>query len=153
PLVGAHQGAFFLMDSSGGEAKLRMLAGYACEAEDMKGREIPLGEGLVGQCAMEGKGILLEGAPHDYLRVSSGLGSAAPASIVVLPVLFEGQVKAVIELASPGGFNAMPEMFLDQLTESIGIAINTIEAHTRTGAPLKHSRALAGAPPSRQEAL
>src|SRR5690606_27272833 len=107
PLVGAHQGAFFLMDSSGGEAKLRMLAGYACEAEDMKGREIPLGEGLVGQCAMEGKGILLEGAPHDYLRVSSGLGSAAPASIVVLPVLFEGEVKAVIELASLGGFNAM----------------------------------------------
>src|SRR5690606_17887035 len=101
----------------------------------------------------EGKGILLENAPESYLRIGSGLGSAAPANVIILPVLFEGQVKAVIELASLRTFNAMHEMFLDQLTESIGIVINTIEANMRTEELLKQSQSLASELQSRQEEL
>src|SRR5690606_6846793 len=100
PLVNAHHGAFFLMDSTKEEARLRLLAGYAYDGDERHAREFRLGEGLVGQCAAERERIVLDRVPRDYLRVSSGLGSSAPASIMILPVLFEGKVKAVIELAS-----------------------------------------------------
>ncbi len=152
PLVGAHQGAFYLIDTGQEEPRLRMLAGYAC-AEDSEEPEIALGEGLVGQCALEGRRILLTETPDTYLRIGSALGSARPASVIVLPVLFEGNVKAVIELASLRDFNAMHEMFLDQLTESIGIVINTIEANMRTEELLKQSQSLASELQSRQEEL
>ena len=91
-----------------------------------------MGEGLVGQCAFEKKRILLADVPHDYVRVGSVLGSTKPLSIIVLPVLFEGQVKAVIELASIRQFSDTHLSFLDQLTEGIGIVFNTIEANMRT---------------------
>ncbi len=152
PLVGAHQGAFYLMDSSSKSPQLRLLAGYAY-GEEGSVQTIALGEGLVGQCAREGKGIMLVGAPCDYLHISSGLGSAGSVNVIVLPVLFEGHVKAVIELASLSRFNAMHEMFLDQLTESIGIVINTIEANMRTEELLKQSQSLAGELQSQQEEL
>jgi HAMP domain-containing protein/signal transduction histidine kinase/CheY-like chemotaxis protein len=152
PLVGAHQGAFYVVDSSQESPVLRMLAGYAC-SEDRPAREVRLGEGLVGQCAQEGRRIIVEDAPGSYVTVRSGLGEAEPSSVIILPVLFEGKVKAVIELASLDRFNAMHEMFLDQLTESIGIVINTIEANMRTEELLKQSQSLAGELQSRQEEL
>ncbi|HZW09412.1 MAG TPA: HAMP domain-containing protein, partial [Phycisphaerales bacterium] len=153
PLVSAHHGAFFLMDSSREEPRLRLLAGYAYNEDDELDRDVQLGEGLIGQCALERERILLERVPGDYLRIKSGLGSASPASIIILPVLFEGQVKAVIELASFHTFNATHLTFLDQLTESIGIVINTIEANMRTEELLKQSQSLAGELQSRQEEL
>ncbi len=143
PLVEAHYGAFFLMDASGETARLRLLAGYACSDSGSLPREFLLGEGLVGQCAQERKRILLDNVPASYLRVESGLGGAAPASIVILPVLFEGQVKAVIELATLQSFSPSHVTFLDQLTESIGIVLNTIEANMRTEELLKQSQSLA----------
>ncbi len=153
PLVSAHHGAFFLMDSGKDEPRLRLLAGYAFNGEDGLDRDFRLGEGLIGQCAAERERILLERVPGEYLRIGSGLGSAPPASIIILPVLFEGQVKAVIELASFHTFNATHLTFLDQLTESIGIVINTIEANMRTEELLKQSQSLAGELQSRQEEL
>src|SRR5690606_29357356 len=83
PLVGAHHGAFFLIDSGRAEPRLRMLAGYACDDESAS-RVVRLGEGLIGQCASEGKRIMLKSAPADYLRISSGLGASAPANIIIL---------------------------------------------------------------------
>src|SRR5690606_14707165 len=143
----------FLMDSTKDEPRLRLLAGYAYDDEGGHQREFRLGEGLVGQCAAERERIVLDRVPPDYVRVSSGLGSAAPASIMIMPVLFEGKVKAVIELASFQSFNSMHVMFLDQLTESIGIVLNTIEANMRTEELLKQSQSLAGELQSRQEEL
>src|SRR5262249_24420816 len=81
--------------------------------------------------------------PHDYITVSSGLGEAVPANIIVLPVLFESNVKAVIELASFERFSVTHLAFLDQITESIGIVLNTIEANMRTEDLLKQSQSLA----------
>ena len=92
-------------------------------------------------------------SPADYLKISSGLGDAAPANIIVLPVLFEGEVKGVLELASFERFNPTHQAFLDQLTESIGIVLNTIEANTRTEDLLKQSQSLAGELQSQQEEL
>src|SRR5207248_7395885 len=89
----------------------------------------------------------------DYIQISSGLGAAPPSNIIVLPVLFEEQVKAVIELASFQRFGATHEMFLDQLTESIGIVLNTIEANMRTEGLLKQSQSLAGELQSQQKEL
>ena len=112
-----------------------------------------LGEGLVGQCAFEKQKILLTSVPQDYIRISSGLGHASPRNIIVLPVIFEGQVKAVLELGSFETFNPTHQAFLDQLTESIGIVLNTIEANMLTEDLLKQSQSLATELQSRQEEL
>src|SRR5207249_4543031 len=109
--------------------------------------------GLVGQCALEKERFVLTNVPNDYIKISSGLGEASPLSIVVLPVLFEGQVKAVIELASFHHFSDIHLKFLDQLTESLGIVLNTIAATMRTEELLKQSQALAEELQSQQEEL
>ena len=100
PLVVAHHGAFFMMDREGNGPILKLTSTYAYRERKSVGNRFRLGEGLVGQCALEKKTILLTRVPDDYIHISSGLGEAPPLNIVVLPVLFEGEVKAVIELAS-----------------------------------------------------
>jgi len=134
PLVGAQHGVFYSMTkpSGGTEAVLQFQVGYGFEERKHLSTSFTLGQGLVGQCAKEKKRILLTGVPDDYVRINSGLGSAAPRNIIVLPVLFEGSVRAVIELASFLPFSDIHQAFLDQLVESIGIILNTIEANTFT---------------------
>src|SRR5690606_20132186 len=111
----AQQGAIYQMVSDEhGKAALRLLAGYAQRPNQP--RFIRLGEGLVGQSALEKQRILLNSVPSDYTKIHSSLGEANPLSIVVLPVLFEGQTKAVIELASLRPFNVTHLVFLEQLT-------------------------------------
>src|SRR4029450_11498807 len=105
--------------------------------------EFAIGEGLVGQCAFEKERILLNNVPHNYIKISSGLGRAKPANLVILPVVFENHVKAVIELASLETFSETHLELLSQLTESIGIVLNTIEANSRTEALLDQSPARA----------
>jgi signal transduction histidine kinase/HAMP domain-containing protein len=154
PVVTAQHAVFYILDASGeGEAELSLLAGYAHQGQGAVGSRLRLGEGLVGQCALEKQKILLTNVPPDYIRISSGLGSAAPQNIIVLPVIFEGQVKGVLELASFERFNPTHQAFLDQLTESIGIVLNTIEANMRTEDLLKQSQSLARELGSRQEEL
>src|SRR5207302_162034 len=129
------------------------LASYADRGQSNIGRRLGLGEGLVGQCALEKQKIYITSAPPEYVRVSSGLGEAPPRSIIILPVVFEGHVKGVLELASFESFNPTHQAFLDQLTESIGIVLNTIEANMRTEDLLKQSQSLAQELQSRQEEL
>src|SRR5206468_1808867 len=112
-----------------------------------------LGESLVGQAALEKRRFLLNDVPSGYVRVASGLGESSPRSVVVLPILFEGEVKAVMELSSFERFNPTHQAFLDQLTESIGIVLNTIEANTRTEDLLTQSQSLATELQKRQEEL
>jgi HAMP domain-containing protein/signal transduction histidine kinase/CheY-like chemotaxis protein len=153
PVVSAQQGVFYIMDSSTGEPELKLLAGYAHRERTGVKNSFNLGESLVGQAALEKKRILLTDVPYDYVKVSSGLGEARPMNIVVLPILFEGEVKAVMELSSLERFNSTHHAFLEQLTESIGIVLNTIEANTRTENLLKQSQSLAAELQSRQEEL
>jgi len=143
PLVSAQQGALYIMNDANGESELRLLANYAQqEANDAKNR-FKLGEGLVGQAALGKRRILLTDVPGNYPKISSGLGEFGPSNVVVLPILFEGEVKAVMELSSVERFSPAHQAFLDQLTESIGIVLNTIEASTRTENLLKQSQSLA----------
>src|SRR5439155_7588717 len=100
-------------------------------------------EGLVGECARQKKRILVDKVPKDYVRINSSLGEATPLSIAVLPVIFEGEARAAIELASFDRFSDIHLAFLDQLTESIGIVFNSIAATMRTEELLKQSQALA----------
>jgi HAMP domain-containing protein/signal transduction histidine kinase/DNA-binding response OmpR family regulator len=143
PLVGAQHGVFFLMESAEHTPYLKLISSYAYRERRHLANRFHLGEGLVGQCALEKERILLTDVPSDYVRITSGLGEASPLNAVVLPVLFEGQVTAVIELASFRRFSEIHLTFFDQLTESIAIVLNTIAASMRTEELLKQSQSLA----------
>ncbi|KFI08151.1 HAMP domain-containing protein [Massilia sp. BSC265] len=143
PLISAHHGVFYMMDSQETDARLRLIASYGYRSSRKLPTSFLPGEGLVGQCALEKSRIWLTDVPRDYIVVSSGLGSAPPNNIVVLPILFEQQVKAVIEIASLDRFTETHLSFLDQLMESIGVVLNTIEANSRTESLLTQSQSLA----------
>jgi len=142
PLVNAQQGAMYQMltEVADSSPALSLLAGYA--VGDDQSRRIEVGQGLVGQCALDKQRILLTKVPATYTRVHSSLGSARPKNIVVLPVLFEGETKAVIELSAIQPFTATHLTFLEQLTQSIGVVLNTIEATMRTENLLQQSQQL-----------
>jgi HAMP domain-containing protein/signal transduction histidine kinase/CheY-like chemotaxis protein len=142
PLVSAHHGAFYTIDLEAREPTLRLTSSYAYRERKHIANSFRLGEGIVGQCAKEKKTILLTRVPSDYILISSGLGEAVPHNIIVLPVLFEGQVKGVIELASFHPFSAIHQLFLDQLMESIGVVLNMITANMRTEELLGQSQKL-----------
>ncbi len=152
PVVSVQQGAFYTLDETAEEPNLKLLASYACKPESVP-QKLQLGESLVGQCAIEKEKILLTAVPEDYLSISSGLGGSAPANIIVLPVLFEGQPKGVLELASFERFSPTHQALLDQLAETIGIVLNTIQANTLTEDLLKQSQSLASELQSQQEEL
>ncbi|MEK6772787.1 MAG: HAMP domain-containing protein [Bdellovibrionota bacterium] len=132
PLVDARLGTFFIADIERPEADLSLIATYAFSERKNLASKYKIKEGLVGQCAFEKKRILLTNAPKDYIRVESSLGEAAPVNIIVLPVMFEGDLKAVIELASFKPFTQNYLNFLDQLMDSIGVILNMISSSMRT---------------------
>ncbi len=142
PLVSAHHGAFFLLDAEGEEPRLTLTSSYAWRERKNVANSFRLGEGIVGQCALEGQTLLLTDVPPDYIQISSGLGEASPLNIIVVPVMFEGRVKAVIELASFHPFSAIHQIFLDQLSETIGVVLNMIIANMRTEQLLLQSQGL-----------
>ncbi|MFL7902694.1 HAMP domain-containing protein [Azospirillum argentinense] len=153
PLVNAQHGVLYVTSRDGDEPVLDLVASYALKERDGLGTRFTLKQGLVGQCAHEKKPILLTNVPKDYVRISSGLGEAAPLNIIVLPVLFENEVNAVLELASFGHFSETHRSFLEQLTESIGIVLNTIATNMRTEGLLKQSQRLTAELQSQQEEL
>jgi HAMP domain-containing protein/signal transduction histidine kinase/DNA-binding response OmpR family regulator len=156
PLVGAQHGAFFMMESPDGEGdefELRLLSTYGYKQRKNVPNRFKIGEALVGQAALEQKPILVTQAPDDYVRISSGLGEGTPINLIVLPVLFEDQVLAVIELASFQRFSNVQQAFLEQLSESIGVVLNTIQANMRTEELLAQSQGLTQELQSQSEEL
>ncbi len=132
PLIDAQQGTFFLADGEGDATTLNLIASYAYTERKNFQNTYKLRESLVGQCAYEKKRILLTRAPSDYIAIASSLGESKPVNIIVLPILFEGEVKAVIELASMHPFSQNFLNFLDQLMTSIGVVLNMISSSMRT---------------------
>jgi HAMP domain-containing protein/signal transduction histidine kinase/DNA-binding response OmpR family regulator len=156
PLVGAQHGAFFMMESPDGEGddfELRLLSSYGYKQRKNVPTKFKIGEALVGQAALELKPILITQAPDDYVRITSGLGEGVPVNVIVLPVLFEEQVMAVVELASFQRFSPIQQVFLEQLSESIGVVLNTIQANMRTEELLEQSQQLTGELQSQSEEL
>ncbi|MGE3334546.1 MAG: HAMP domain-containing protein [Rhodospirillaceae bacterium] len=154
PLVKAQHGLFYVTEKDDeNRVALNLVASYAFNHRKHLANRFELREGLVGQCAFEKSRILLTNVPHDYIKVSSGLGEASPLNVIVLPVVFEGEVNAVIELASFSEFSETHQSFLDQLMESIGIVLNTIAANMRTEGLLKQSQLLTAELQAQQEEL
>jgi signal transduction histidine kinase/HAMP domain-containing protein/CheY-like chemotaxis protein len=143
PLVGAQHGTFFLAETDGGEARLRLMAGYGLRADTEAPGEFRLGQSLIGQVARTRKPIVVTDLPADYVKISSGLGEAAPANLMVLPIVFEDQVLGVIEAGSFSRFTQVHQDFMEQLMETIGVNLNTIIANSRTDALLAESQRLA----------
>jgi signal transduction histidine kinase/CheY-like chemotaxis protein/HAMP domain-containing protein len=144
PVVGAQQAEFYMLTKPDNDSpKLKLLASYASKGKRAHGKEMDIGEGLVGQCAIEKRKLLLTNVAGDAFRIATGLSESRPLDVLVMPVVFEGEVRGVMELASRERFNPSHQAFLDQLTESIGIVINTIEANSRTENLLKQSQSLA----------
>ncbi len=154
PLVGAQHGAFYMGEGGkGAEPVYRLMAGYGFRARKTTPTEYITGEGLVGQAAMEKKTILVTNVPKTSLRISTGMGDGAPVNIVVLPVLFEEQCLAVLELASFRPFSEINQSFLEQIVETVGVVLNTIIATVRTEELLEQSQSLGSELQKRQEEL
>ncbi|MEJ6480163.1 response regulator [Nostoc punctiforme UO1] len=153
PLVGASQGVFYAMTSIDDQPVLKLLSSYAYKERKNLANQFRLGEGLVGQCALEKQRILLTEVPSDYIRISSGLGEAPPLNIIVLPIIFETQVNAVIELASFGSFSHLHLTFLEQLSENLGVFLNNIASQLQTQQLLEESVALTEELQTQQEEL
>jgi HAMP domain-containing protein/signal transduction histidine kinase/DNA-binding NarL/FixJ family response regulator len=137
PLVDAQHGGFFMMEANEkdrmkSDTTLNLIASYGFNQRKNFTTSYRLKESLVGQCAFEKKRILLSDVPQDFIHISTGLGEAPPRNVVVLPVLFEGEIKAVIELASFKRFSQNYLTFLDQLMDSIGVILNMISSSMRT---------------------
>ncbi|WP_457033167.1 HAMP domain-containing protein [Kitasatospora sp. P5_F3] len=153
PVVSAQHGAFFLAQPAGRTAELitedddendtvlRLIGSYGYQRRSMPTTFRP-GEGLVGQAAVEKRSIMLKETPPGYLKIASGLGEASPAHVVVLPVLFEGRLLGVIELATFSSFTTVAIDFLNQIADLIGVTVNTISVNTKTEGLLLESQRL-----------
>ncbi|MEU6123524.1 HAMP domain-containing protein [Streptomyces sp. NPDC047123] len=150
PLVNAQYGAFFLADPDTADSPaqapakgLAFIAGYGSAQGSVVDTGGMPAQGLVRQAALEKKRILVEEVPPDYIKIHSGLGDAAPASVVIIPILFEDKLLGVIELATFSRFSDVHLAFFDQFVNTIGVAINTIIANSRTESLLGESQRLA----------
>jgi signal transduction histidine kinase/DNA-binding response OmpR family regulator len=152
PLVNAQLGVIYQVDGEASES-LRLLAAYADDGASGHPPHLKFGEGLVGQCAADRRTMLITQMPAHAVSIGSALFKVVPRSVIVLPVLFENQVKAVIELATVTSFTDLQVAFLEQLTGSIGIVLNSIEATMQTEALLKQSQQLAGELQTQQREL
>jgi signal transduction histidine kinase len=153
PVVSAQHGLFYMTErpEEDRDTRLKLVASYA--ASERAAPSFELGEGLVGQCARDKRKIVLLRVPDNYVPVRSGLGEVTPSSLVILPVLFEGEVNAVMELACMETLTEIDHVFLGQLTESLGIVVNTIAASMRTEALLLQSQSLTQELQTQQEEL
>jgi HAMP domain-containing protein/CheY-like chemotaxis protein/signal transduction histidine kinase len=152
PLVNAQQGVIYQMETEE-SAGMVLLSAFADDGESGHLRRLRIGEGLVGQVAAEKRRMLITDLPEKTVPIRSGLFESVPRSVIVLPVLFEDRVKAVIELASLNAFTASHLAFLEQLTASIGIVLNSIEATMQTEGLLKQSQQLAAELQTQQKEL
>ncbi|HUR40715.1 MAG TPA: HAMP domain-containing protein [Verrucomicrobiae bacterium] len=143
PLVNAHQGLIYRLVDEGDGPVLAQLAAYANAPENGYPQRLDLGQGWLGQCAMDKRRVLITDVPSGTVPVGAAMLNALPRSLVVFPVLFEGRIKAVLGLASLGEFQPLHLSFLEQLTASIGIMLNSIEATMQTESLLTQSQQLA----------
>jgi HAMP domain-containing protein/CheY-like chemotaxis protein/signal transduction histidine kinase len=152
PLVNAHQGVIYQVEPEESQA-LKLLSAYADDGANGHRQSLHMGDGLIGQCAVDKRRMLITDMPAGAVPIASALFKASPRNLIVLPVQFENQVKAVIELASIHEFTTLQTMFLEQLTTSIGIVLNSIEATMQTEGLLKQSQQLAGELQAQQKEL
>src|SRR4029079_17730325 len=135
------------------KTELKLIASYGYKKRKAVSNTFKPGDGLVGQALLERMPIVVADAPQDYVKITSGLGDGEAVNIIVLPVIFEDQVLAVIELASFRKFSETHLTFLEQLMETIGVVLNTLIANMRTEELLEQSQALTKELQSQSEEL
>jgi len=153
PMVEASYGVFYMMEGNGDKQCLKRYAAYAPSPLASAGEVFLLGEGLVGQSALENRTIMMGRVPGDYIKISSGLGETLPQGIIILPVAFKGQVVAVMELASLQPYTPLQQELLEQISKNIGVTINRVQAHMKIGSLLKESQVLTEELQSQSEEL
>jgi len=153
PLVGAQLGVIYQVENADAPTGLRLLSAYADDGINGHPQRMRIGDGLIGQCAADKRRLLITEMPAHAVPIGSALFKVVPKNIIVLPVLFENQVKAVIELASINAFTPLQVTFLEQLTTNIGIVLNSIEATMQTEGLLTQSQQLAGELQTQQREL
>jgi signal transduction histidine kinase len=153
PMVAASYGVFYIKNEEGIESCFQKLAGYAYNQQKIGAESFRLGEGLVGQCALENRMILLDQVPENYINITSGLGKASPSAILIMPVEFEGEVLAVIELATFKSFSTQEQMLLKELMDNLGANIKSIQRNMQIEKLLQESQALTEELQSQSEEL
>lgn len=137
-LLNASQGVFYRRrgDSLHKEASFAGTRGSS--AED----SFKLGEGIIGQCAIEKRSFLLDSLPENHIKITTGLGQSQPTSILIVPVVFEDKLKGVIELASMETFTPLKQQLLEKACGTFGIALNNVAAQMEVGRLLNESQTL-----------
>ena len=152
PLVNAHQGVIYQFDATTG-TQLKLLAKYADNVGAGYPDRLELGSGLIGQCAIEKQRRLITDVPQSSVAIDAVVFKALPRSVIVLPITFEDQIKAVISLSSLNELEPAHLTFLEQLTVGIGIVLNSIEATMQTEGLLTQSQELAAELQDQQKAM
>ncbi|MFJ8244293.1 response regulator [Peribacillus asahii] len=142
PIVDASFGVFYLKSENGAQPYLKRIAAYAFSNQFKASEGFYIGEGLVGQCALEKQPILLTQVPEDYISIRSGTGEGSPRNIIILPVQLEGEVLGVIEIASFHAFTSSQVKLLEEINSTLGMAINSMLNHMRAERLLQESQAL-----------
>lgn len=142
PMVGASFGVFYIKEVEGSQLYLKKMSAYAFLEENKQFERFRFGEGLIGQCAVEKRSILLNHVPDNYIKIGSGIGVGSPSNIIILPVQFEGDVLAVIEIASFESFSPSQVKLLEEVNSNIGITINSISNRMKAERLLQESQAL-----------
>ncbi|MCI1774629.1 response regulator [Paenibacillus lautus] len=142
PILGAHYGAIYIRQEDKHPNKLEMKGSYAHEGGEEPKVAFMIGEGLVGQAALDKKPVVLKSAPEDYMKVESAWGASKPASIMIYPILFESEVLGVVELASFEETTSLQEQLMSQLSQSLGIILNNITGRLRVEQLLRESQAM-----------
>lgn len=153
PIVGAQYGAFYIKEGMGDHRCLKNMASYAYNHDEVPSKSFRFGEGLIGQCAIEKKPILITQVPDDYIKITSGTGWASPKNIFILPAEFEGEVVAVLEVASFEPFSPLQQALLREVMGHIGITINSIGNRVQVKMLLQESQALTEELQSQSEEL
>ena len=153
PMVGANYGVFYVKQDEGDQERFQKLAAYAYNQQEIGSESFRLGEGLVGQCALENRMMLLNQVPENYIKITSGIGMASPTDILIIPVEFQGDVLAVIELASFKSFSNLEQMLLKEIMSNLGTNIKSILRHMQVEKLLQESQALTEELQSQSEEL
>ncbi len=153
PIIGANYGIFYIKRSIGDEDVFQKIAAYAYNQQKIGTDTFRLGEGLVGQCALENRMIVLNQVPSNYIKITSGTGMASPSEVLIIPVEYQGEVLSVIELASFQSFSHLEQLLLKEVIKNLGINIQSIIRHMQVERLLQESQALTEELQSQSEEL
>ncbi|WP_315793660.1 response regulator [Paenibacillus sp. BIC5C1] len=143
PVLGAQLGVVYLIDEEKHPDELRRYGAYAFEENEDVGKEVyRIGEGLIGQAALDMTPIILEKTPEDYVNIGSATGSSRASGVMIYPVVFEDELIGVVELASFEGFTNLHTQLFSQLIMNLGVILNNVRRRLRVEELLRESQAL-----------